>query len=352
MMPSMQATSNLRLWGPWMVGLGAALWGTESVWRDQLNKLHIAPDVIAFYKHPLAPDVIVFYEHALAMVVILPILLGYLVWYLARKPAQLRNIPASAFGYLIISGVAGSAVGTIFFTAALKHWNNSQANVLLCVQPLISTSLAVVLFKEKLAPQFKWIAGVTVIAGIAIAIDTPSNLLAPSKEGVLSLGFLFTMACAVCWGIATVAGRGVMMHMPVPLAVSLRYVVGLICTLLIVLARGKFNSEGLQPGTMFDWQALRWMLGLLAVSALTPSFFYFWGLRHSKAAIAGFFEMLQTLAALLVTWGIPAWIPALGLTAFPLRPHQIIAGVALLGCMLALDVIQQRYNIKEKGSSR
>ena len=37
-------------YGPWLVALGAALWGTESLWRIPLNRM-LASDVIVFYEH-------------------------------------------------------------------------------------------------------------------------------------------------------------------------------------------------------------------------------------------------------------------------------------------------------------
>ena len=82
-------------YGPWLVGLGAALWGTESAWRIPLNDLFDAP-------------VIVFWEHVLILLMFLPILIPQL--------GELRKIDAPTWGYLLFSGFAGSAVGTIFFT--------------------------------------------------------------------------------------------------------------------------------------------------------------------------------------------------------------------------------------------
>ena len=89
-------------YGPWLVGLGAALWGTESAWRIPLNELFDA-------------KVIVFWEHVLILIMFLPILIP-----------RLREIPkvhVRTWGYLLFSGFAGSAVGTIFFTLALKYGN-------------------------------------------------------------------------------------------------------------------------------------------------------------------------------------------------------------------------------------
>ena len=87
-------------YGPWLVGLGAALWGTESAWRIPLNEIFDVP-------------VIVFWEHVLILLMFLPLLLPNL--------GELRKIDLSTWGYLLFSGFAGSAVGTIFFTLALKR---------------------------------------------------------------------------------------------------------------------------------------------------------------------------------------------------------------------------------------
>ena len=48
-------------YGPWLVALGAALWGTESAWRIPLNNLFDA-------------EVIVFWEHVLILIMFLPLL--------------------------------------------------------------------------------------------------------------------------------------------------------------------------------------------------------------------------------------------------------------------------------------
>src|SRR6476659_8244764 len=118
-------------YGPWLVGLGAALWGTESAWRIPLNQLFDA-------------QVIVFWEHVLILLMLLPLLLSRL--------ADLPKIAARTWGYLIFSGFAGSAVGTVFFTLALKYGNPTVVNVILNIQPFISTLGAFFLFGDRLTP--------------------------------------------------------------------------------------------------------------------------------------------------------------------------------------------------------
>src|ERR1700739_2123756 len=118
-----------RRYGPWLVGLGAALWGTESAWRIPLNKLFDA-------------QVIVFWEHVLILLMLLPLILS--------KLADLPKINARTWGYLIFSAFAGSAVGTVFFTLALKYGNPTVVNVILNIQPVISTLGACLLFRDRL----------------------------------------------------------------------------------------------------------------------------------------------------------------------------------------------------------
>src|SRR5947209_18374888 len=97
-------------YGPWLVGLGAALWGTESAWRIPLNALFDA-------------SVIVFWEHVLILIMFVPLVLSRL--------AEIRKIQASTWGYLLFAGLAGSAVGALFFTLALKYGNRTVVNVIL-----------------------------------------------------------------------------------------------------------------------------------------------------------------------------------------------------------------------------
>src|SRR5258705_5198836 len=119
-------------YGPWLVGLGAALWGTESAWRIPLNELFDA-------------KVIVFWEHVFILIMFLPILISRL--------DEIPRVRARTWGFLIFSGVAGSAVGTVFFTLALKYGNPNVVNVVIYIQPGISTIGAFLLFGDRHARQ-------------------------------------------------------------------------------------------------------------------------------------------------------------------------------------------------------
>ena len=128
-----QRTVKRAAYGPWLVGLGAGLWGTESAWRIPLNELFDA-------------RVIVFWEHVFILITFLPILIPRL--------HEVPKIRARTWGFLLFSGFAGSAVGTIFFTLALKYGNPTVVNVILNIQPVISTIGAFLLFGDRLARRF------------------------------------------------------------------------------------------------------------------------------------------------------------------------------------------------------
>src|SRR5213595_4357693 len=205
---------NRRAYGPWLVGLGAALWGTESAWRIPLNNLFDA-------------DVIVFWEHVLILLLFLPFLLPRL--------REIRKIDARSWGYLIFSAFAGSAVGTVFFTLALKHGNPTVVNVILNIQPVISTLGAFFLFGDRLAPRFFLYAAIAVLAGIFLSVEHPTLIGESFEKAGLNLGTGYALVCALFWGLSTVAGRGTMIGMPLRLAASMRVVVGLICMTFILL---------------------------------------------------------------------------------------------------------------------
>src|SRR5438128_1738446 len=301
-------------YGPWLVGLGAALWGTESAWRIPLNALFDA-------------SVIVFWEHVLILIMFAPLLISRL--------GEIRKIQASTWGFLLFSGFAGSAVGTIFFTLALKYGNPTVVNVILNIQPVISTAGAFLLFGDRLARQFFFYAGIAIVAGIFVSVTHPTMIGVSFERAGLNLGTGYALVCAVFWGLSTVAGRGVMMGMSLRLASSMRIVVGLTCMTLILLAYGKLNGAALWPTAAQEHtsKAIVWLILLASVSGGIPLLIYFQGLRLTRASTAGYFAMMQTLAAVCITWGF---------FHASLYPHQVIAAIILIAAVAMVHHVQQR----------
>ncbi len=301
-------------YGPWLVGLGAALWGTESAWRIPLNNIFDA-------------SVIVFWEHVLIMLMFLPLL-----W---RRMADLPKVDGRTWGYLIFSGFAGSAVGTIFFTLALKNGNPTVVNVVLNVQPLISTLGAFLLFHDRLTPRFFLYGSIAILAGVFLSVEYPSAIGVSFEKAGLDLGTGYALICALFWGLSTVAGRGVMTGMSLPLAAAMRVVVGLVCMTAILIIQGKLQPAMLWPvaAQTHPGLAISFLLLLASISGAIPLLLYFEGLRLTRASTAGYFEMMQTLAAVCITWGF---------FHAALRPHQVLAGLVLIGAVAMVQRTQSR----------
>src|SRR5437660_5315177 len=250
---------------------------------------------------------------------------------LISKLAHLPRINARTWGYLIFSAFAGSAVGTIFFTLALKYGNPTVVNVILNIQPVISTLGAFFLFGDRLTPRFFFYASIAILAGIFLSVEHPTLIGESFAKAGLNLGTGYALLCALFWGLSTVAGRGTMIGMPLRLAASLRIAVGLICMTLILLIYGKLHHTSLWPpvaqGQMTT--AIVALLLLASISGGIPLLIYFEGLRLTRASTAGYFEMMQTLAAVFITWGF---------FHAALHWHQVIAGIVL---MAAVAMVQR-----------
>jgi drug/metabolite transporter (DMT)-like permease len=75
------------------------------------------------------------------------------------------------------------------------------------------------------------------------------------------------------------------------------------------------------------------MLLLASISGAIPLLFYFEGLRLTRASTAGYFEMMQTLAAVCITWGF---------FHASLYPHQVIAAIVLIAAVAMVQHVQQQ----------
>ena len=128
-----------------------------------------------------------------------------------------------------------------------------------------------------------------------------------------------------------------MIGMPLKLASSLRVVVGLVCMSAILLLYGKANGPALWPAAAqtHPGVAIGALILLASISGGIPLLIYFEGLRLTRASTAGYFEMLQTLAAVCITWGF---------FHAKLYPHQVVAALVL---MAAVTMVQRSQAVVE-----
>jgi drug/metabolite transporter (DMT)-like permease len=271
------------------------MWGLETLWRVRLNVKFDA-------------DILVFHEHWMGLLLTLP--------FLVHGAGALRGVSRKAVVSMIASGVLGSALGTVCFTAALTLLNASLANLLLNVQPIISVLVSWVWLRERPLPRFYPWAAVALACGATMAWS-PEAAQAPQR---LALGLLLVGATAVCWGASTTFGRAAMLEIDFKTGASLRYLIGTVATFALAAANGHLG-ERLRWPALSAPSTLEDMAGLLIVAAITPTFLYFAGLARTRASVATFAEMAQTFASLIITWGVLG--EALSL-------QQVVAGAVLL----------------------
>jgi drug/metabolite transporter (DMT)-like permease len=293
--------------GPWLVALGAGLWGTESAWRIPLGNVFSA-------------DVVVLWEHVILVICALPLVIPRL--------AELRRVRVRTVAWLMFSGVAGSAVGALLFTQAVAAGDATAASVVLNLQPVLTTAAACLIFGDRLAPTFYPWAMLAVVAGMVLVG------LAPGSGAPLDAGTGYALLCALLWGLSTVAGRAVMVEMSLPLAAGLRVIVGLATMVVIVAARGELVPDALWPAgaAAEPVRVVIWLVLLATLSGGVPLLLYFKGLELTRASTAGYFTMVQTLVAVVVTW---VFFRA------DLMWHQVVAAAALIGAMLMVQRAQE-----------
>jgi drug/metabolite transporter (DMT)-like permease len=267
-----------ELLGPSLVIVGASMWGLETLWRVRLNA-------------KFDPDILVFHEHWMGLVITLP--------FLISGARALRGVSRKAVISIIASGLLGSALGTVCFTAALTLLNASLANLLLNVQPVISVLVSWFWLRERPLPRFYPWAAVALACGATMAWS-PDAVEAPRR---LALGLLYIAATALCWGASTTFGRAAMIEIDFKTGAGLRYLVGTVGTFVLAAVDGHI-AERLRWSVLATPSTLKDMAGLLLVAAITPTFIYFAGLARTRASVATFAEMAQTFASLIITWGV------------------------------------------------
>jgi drug/metabolite transporter (DMT)-like permease len=293
--------------GPWLVALGAGLWGAKLAWRIPLTSV-------------FSVDVIVLWEHVIMVICALPLVIPRL--------GELRRVHVRTVAWLMCSGVAGSAVGALLFIEALKAGNATTASVVLNVQPVLSTAAACLIFGDRLSRTFYPWAMLAVVAGMVLVG------LAPGSGIPLDAGAGYALLCALLWGLSTVAGRGVMIEMSLPLAAGLRVVVGLATMVVVVAARGELVPDALWPpaAAAEPVRVVIWLVLAATLAGGVPLLVYFKGLELTRASTAGYFEMVQTLVAVVVAW---VFFRA------GLMWHQVVAAAALIGAVVMVQRAQR-----------
>ncbi|MFW9992354.1 MAG: DMT family transporter [Candidatus Odinarchaeota archaeon] len=295
---------------------------------------------------------VVLVEHLIGVIILIPLIM------LIRGPKQLLK-KARTFQsreWLSIAFISlGSGLGLYFFLIALTMGNPTVAILLQKSQPLITLLVAMFLLKER-PTRFYYVAAVFAVIGILLL----------AFEDILNAE-LFEVAAAVAsliaaslWGANTVFGRIMTDKVDYWDLTAYRYLGGSVILVIFNFIAFAYTPENFNVLTqtfttfapMYGEDALLAlaipMAGILIIllaavftGGIFPLTIYYFGLRWSKASVAGLAELAFPLLAVFVNFVFLGW---------SLSPTQIIGAVILVGVITYLSYVNRKEYEKAPGS--
>lgn len=295
---------NKKKSGPLIVFLSSLLWSADTPFREPLLLGGLSVPFVGFL------------EHLLNSIVSLPGLFAQRRGFSMLTRRQWMG--------LIYIGAGSSALGALLYVqaAVAMNYNFTVAALLQKLQPLFAITLAVVFLKEKLPAKF-WLFCVPALLGaylVTFGLASPVGLW--SSGGHLHLlGPLLAVGAAILWAGGTVVGRSLMTEVNIQLVNGMRFIFGLLFLTVYVAVCYHFQFGAM---TLFFWRNI-------AIIALVTGFFslwfYYYGLKNTKASVATLMELGYPLTLTFVNWKL------LGIT---LGIWQIVGALVLLASVTAL----------------
>jgi DME family drug/metabolite transporter len=299
---AVQSLKNLN--GPILVGLAAFLWATDALIR------YPAIDRID-------PTFIVFVEHVLAVLILLP-------WLYLKSKKDIFSLNPQEWLAAIFSGIGGSAIGTVFFTASFLYINPSVAVLLQKLQPVMVVVIAYMLLGER--PERKFYIWGLVAIGAAVVLSFPDFNFNFISSGVdlHSKGIQYAFGAAFLWAASTVSGKILLKKTKPSVAAFWRFFFGLVAlTVLMFSAKSTpHHLTQVSGDTLFPLLYLSLIPGLLAMLV------YYTGLSRTPASVTTFIELVYPIGAVILNTAI---------LHTPLVPVQTVAGLILVAAVAMIS---------------
>jgi drug/metabolite transporter (DMT)-like permease len=261
-----------------LVAMGAALWGTDGLFRRTLA-----------FEMPATK--VVFWEHLILVAVTMP----FLVRFLRNRP----KLTAKDVAALLFIGAGASAIATILFTEAFTYGDPTTPLLMQKTQPLFAVFGAYLLLGERLLPRYGWYFLFAVTGAFLISFPDPGNVavsrLAPA---------LLALGAAALWGMGTVMGRHLTATIPTNQITALRFAIGLPTSFVILLLRN-------ETATAFDITMSEFgsLILLSLIPGLAALMIYYKGLSTTPASSATLAELAFPLTAILIGWAVFDTVP-------------------------------------------
>ena len=284
--------------GPLLVAFAGFLWATDALVR------YPAIDRVD-------PTFIVFVEHILAVMILLP-------WLMYKQRDQIFSLNAREWAAAAFSGIGGSALGTVLFTASFLYINPSVAVLLQKLQPIMVVIIAYLMLGERPNKKFYFWGVIAFGAGLVLSFPDLDFHFLYSGVDLHSKGIQYAFGAALLWAASTVTGKVLLQRTRPVLATFWRFFFGFL-GLLVILALAKSSL----PWSMaFSNQANVFsLLYLSLIPGLLAMLVYYSGLSKTSAGVSTFIELVYPIGAVALN------------TIFlhtPLGTVQTIAGAILV----------------------
>lgn len=254
-----------------LVAIGAALWGTDALFRRGLAL-------------ELPANVIVTGEHLILVALLLP------ATWRARHKLSVFRWPD--WVSLIVIGAGSSALATVMFTAAFSYGDPNTPLLLQKLQPVFAVVGAALILGERMRGRFFAYLGLAMVGAFLITFPNPGDITAVQLiPGLLAVG------AALLWAMGTVLGRRLTPILAPTQLTGFRVTVGL--AVLIPVA-------AYSHGATFLVESIANSIGSLLLLALVPGLLalivYYQGLSSTPASAASVAELGFPLTAIAVNY--------------------------------------------------
>lgn len=249
-----------------LVAAGAALWGTDALFRRGLALELPAPTLVLI-------------EHAVLVLLTAP--------FLWRRRHEFERMNRWDWMSALVIGAGSSTLATILFTSAFRYGDPTTPLLLQKIQPLVAVVAARLILGEGLLPRFGWFLAGGLTGAYLIAFPEPGSVsVAALTPALLAAG------AAALWGLGTVLGRRLSTPLSFQALTALRFAIGLPAAAVIVGFSGDLKSvTSVSPGEFGGVVALALVPGLAALML------YYRGLRTTPASAATIAELAFPLTA-------------------------------------------------------
>ena len=264
---------NTKVTGALAVAGSAMLWGVDGILlTPQLYNLNTA--------------FVVFVIH------LFPFLLMNLFFF--KQYRLLKTMSRSDLLYFTLIALFGGALGTLSIVKSLflLHFNNLSVVVLLQkLQPVFAVLLARFILKEKIKKNFVLWAAIALIGGYFLTFGWA--LPDFSTDGIVTVyAALLSLLAAFSFGSSTVFSKKILGNYSFYASTFFRYGFTTVIMLVIVLLTGHLGD--FSQITPRNWLFIA-LIGLTTGSGAI--FLYYYGLRHVKASISTFLELMYPITA-------------------------------------------------------